>query len=281
MFNETIPLVLSNVAPFISNAIATALFLGPEYSVGINMILMESIKYLSHYLTDFIAIMMIIIITISIIIIKIGFNPIRNVSLFKKYDSVSVMAFEDCTDTGIKFTCSKTFAALNMALIKKYNITKVRYIGYNDIDVVIDICEKYKLENDLYVSVCHDKTNNKKLCMTLLSQKRDLRQIIKDAVNICYSDDKKYKLTMVGHEADGISFNYPEPMMYLTYVLIKFYGMTKLIILTQNRGHDAIENDNNGNSKKISKGVDMKSSDQKKTESIDKIKKNLKNIFLI
>ena len=67
-------------------------------------------------------------------------------------------------------------------------------------------------------------------------------------------------------------------MLYLTYVLIKFYGMSKLIILAENISKLNVQQEEN-NTDKIS--VKTKNKDQEQSESIEQTKKKLKNIFLL
>lgn len=281
MFNETIIAALTNVGPFVSNSIVGSLSLGNEYSVGINMLLMETIRYLGHYMTDLISIFILSISVITIIATKFGVNPFSKIRFFKKYNTITTVAFEKCDETGVKFLCSKTFGALNAILIQKYNITKTRYVDCNYFDVVIDDCNQHKLEEDLYLTVKRDGADNKKIYLILSSYYKNLNLITQNALNSYYSNEKKYKLTLVGSETDGQSFNYPEPMMYLTYVLIKFYGMTKLIILAENHSSRNILSTDDDFEKKKSKTVDTKSNEQKQNESIEHTKKKLKNIFLL
>ena len=200
MFNETIIAALTNVGPFISNAVVGSLSLGNEYSVGINMLLMETIKYLAHYLTDMISIIIIIIMIISIVIVKIGYNPFNKfecISLFKKCNTITSIAFEKCDENGIKFVCTRTFSVLNTTLIQRYDIKKTRHVDCDDFDVVIDDCNNFKLEDDLYLTVKKDSGDNKKIYLMLSSYRKNLNKMINDALKLNHADDKKYKLTLI------------------------------------------------------------------------------------
>ena len=241
MFGKTISAALASLAPFWSNEIVKAYSLGNEYSMAINMILTEIIKLLPTYLTDEIFFILISVIIVAGILIYFKITII-DLNIFETCNNATVVGIEINDNGAIRFIHTKAFKAINLMLINKYKIKNLQYLNDAEFDIIVDTMNNFKLEKDLYITVKKElKTNGtneyKKIYITLSSYTKNIKEIIKNAMNE-YNDDKKNKLIFVGQEPDNVTFNYPESMKYLTYVLINIYGMSKLKVLLENTHED-------------------------------------------
>lgn len=285
MFKDTIKSAFSSLAPLWGNEIVRIYSLNNEYNIAITMILGETISFLSGFLNDTISMILICGVIIVVTLNFFGIKLINNLSISKSYSSVTVIGTEKYSAQETSLLCSKAFKSVNLMLIKKYNIAKLRYLKDSDFDIIVDDMLDYKLEDDLYVSVKRDNKDSQKIMITLSSYNKNIDEIIRNAINTYDDDDKIYKLKFVGNEINGTSYNYPEAMKYLTYVLVNNYKMSKLKILHETKynyeGHkEDLRNTNDSASKENLKNANKKT-ESTMIESIDDLAKNLKNIYLL
>ena len=283
MFGDTIVSALSSLAPFWSNEIVKSFSLGNEYTMAINMILTETLKFLSFYLTDSISMILVTIVTIIMLLKSFGINIINFNNLIKTCNSITVIGSEKVSNGEISVIYSKAFKSVNLMLIKKYGIKKLRYLNDFDFDILVDDCSNFKLENDLHVTVKREtKESIQRVAITLMSYSKDINIVIKDAIDSYDDDDKVYKLKFIGTETKGTTYLYSEAMKCLTYVLVNTYKMNKLKILTEIKEDVARKEMNSSQTdKKENMKNAGKTSEETQNESLDDLNKKFKNIFLL
>ena len=160
-------------------------------------------------------------------------------------------------------------------LITKYKIKQIRILKDLKSDIVIDEVSNLHLEKDL---ILHVRNNGDKVILRLQSTRINLKELVCSALENFYNTDEKNKLTFVGKEDFG-TYDYPEAMTFLTYVLVNTYHMTKLKILNKKSlpGGNAF----------VSEEEKKESENQCKTdteillENVDAINRDLKNVFLL
>lgn len=274
MFNVTISSALSSLVPFWSNEIVKSLSLGNEYAMAINMILMEIISISSSLLTDTISMMIVgcLILIFSLKYFNINiFDMITNIN---KKHYLSVVTIEKIENNDIVLYASQSFNAINHMLIKKYKFNKLRYLNDSNFDILVDTIKNLKLENDLFVNV--DRTVDK-TTICLSSYKKNLHDILNNALELYCDNNNIYKLKLVGTENNGTSYNYPKPMLCLTYVLINVYKMNKLKILADI--NNVSGDDENKHLEQIKSST--KTSKEITYESTKNLSNNLKSIYLL
>jgi hypothetical protein len=224
------------------------------------MIITETIKYISPYINDFYAFICICIIAIIMLSIKLGLDlTIFECYLFTKPNIITLIGSIQNINGQNNLSCSKAFKSVNNLLITKYKINQLVVLKDMKNDLIIDEITNYKLDNDLILNV---KKINEQIKIILKSNKIDLKKFVLYAIENDNLQDKN-KLTIEGHEENG-QYNYPKSMIYLTYVLINNYNMSKLKIL----------NKNDNSTETIKKEDD-------ELEPIILINFDLKNIFLL
>jgi hypothetical protein len=281
MFGDQIVSALSSLAPFWSNEIVKSFALGNEYTMAINMILSGLIKFLSTYLTDFMSVLLVLIVTVVIGLKALGINIININSIIKVCNNVSVIATEKVSNGEISMTYSKAFKAVNLLLINNYGVKKLRYLKDANFDIIVDDVLNLKLENDLYVTIKRDPKDYTKIIITLSSYNKNLHELIQSAINLYDDDDKTYKLKFVGTEQKGSNYSYPDPMKYLTYVLVHTYKMNKLKVLHEvpMGTSDPYKQEREESKEKLKNAT--KTAEEARTESLDELNKKFKNIFLL
>lgn len=281
MFKESIKSAFKSLVPFWSNELVKYLTLGNEYTMAITMILSESINFLSNFFDDNVTFILIFLFSLNIFLKIYGIRLI-NTDLIKTPNSITVIGTEKYNSREGNLSSSPAFKAVNMMLIKKYGIKKLRYLKDSNFDIVVDDIFNYELEYDLYVSVKRDMKDkeNQKIYITLTSYNLDIDKIISNALDTYNDDDKLYKLKLVGSESNGTDYSYPEAMKYLTYVLVNNYKMSKLKILSENKSIQQNNHTGSNNSENDIKNVNKKK-EETCVENIEDLGKHFKNIFLL
>ena len=279
MFAQVLSSALSSLSHLWSSEIVKSLSLSNEYTMAINMILSETIKYISNNLTDEISIILIASVVIIYILSHNKISIINLSKIFKQVKYVTTMGTEKYDKGKVSFSCSKAFKSLNAMLIKKYNFSNLKYLKDTDFDIIVNDVNEYELERDLYVTVKHDKQDPQKIYIILSSYNRDIHEIIKNAID-AYDDDKKYKLTLVGNEENGTTYNYPVTMKYVTYTLVNIYKMDKLKILNENLARpDDRMSMGESNKDKVKNATNT--AKEALTDNLESFENELKNIFLL
>lgn len=152
-FSSTIISAITSLIPYWSNEIIKSNSLGSEYSMVINIIFSELIKFLSVYLTDHIIFLLIMFVIGCFVLCKIGLFDIKNISLFPIPKTISVSATEKIINEEMCLICSDSFKAINNMLIYKYDIPNVKYIKNNLADVVVNNLSNTLIDKDLYVKI--------------------------------------------------------------------------------------------------------------------------------
>jgi hypothetical protein len=182
MFKDTIKSALISLSPIWSNELIRLFALDNNYIMAITMILSETITFLSEYLTDTISITLVLLIGFFVLLNLCGINMI-NYSLFMKSpNSIVVIGTEKYSNNKISLICSKAFKSVNLMLINKYKIKKLRYLKDSNFDIIVDDMINYKLEPDLYVSVKRDQKDTQKIMITLSSYNLNIDTIISNAI---------------------------------------------------------------------------------------------------
>lgn len=282
MFAQTLSSALSSLSPLWSNELVKALSLSNEYSLAINMVLTVTIKYITEYLSDELALCVTLIIASIYILSYYKIKVINFSQLFKQAKHVTTIGTEKHNNGIVSFTCSKAFKSLNLMLIHKYNFKNLKYLKDTNFDIIVNDVTDYQLETDLYVTVKRDILNKDIIYIILSSYNEDIHQIIQDAINIYDDDNKKYKLTLVGNEDNGTTYNYPITMKYITYTLVNIYKMEKLKILDEIHTKNG---DNRHMSEAETKSDKVKNATSTAKEalndSVQSLEDDLKNIYLL
>lgn len=281
MFKDTVKSALSSLVPIWSNEIVRSFSLGTEYTMAITMILAETITFLSGLLNDTVSVFLIFIISIFIFLNFFGIKIISTANFIKSCKSITVIGTEKYGANETSLLCSKAFKAVNLMLINKYEIKKLRYLKDGEFDIVVDDIVDHKLEPDLFVTVKRDPKDTQKITITLLSYNMNLNAVISDAINTYDDGDKLYKLKLVGNELNGTSYDYPEAMKYLTYVLVNNYKMSKLKILSETKKPDYDTGLQNNDLVKAEIKNANKRVEETRVETVDDFGKNIKNVFLL
>lgn len=280
MIKNSIKSALGSLVPFWSNEIVKVFVLGNEYTMAITVVLSETVSFLSNFLNDELSILLIFLVSTLMFFKWCGINIINTESFIKSVNSVTVIGTEKHGSNESSLHCSTAFKAVNLMLIKKYSVKKLIYLKDSNFDVVVDNLTNHQLEPDLFVSVKRDIKDNNKIFITLSSYNLNIDKIISEAIKTYDDDDTQYKLKLVGIEPSGTSYNYPEAMRCLNYVLVNTYGMKKLKILS-----DTMMSDKNNPNDKKEHIENLKNANKKpeetETETIDELEKRLKNIYLL
>ena len=280
MFAQVLSSTLSSLSPLWSNEIVKSMSLSNEYSMAINMILTETIKYISEHLTDEISMGLIIFTSFICILSYYRISFINWSRIFAQCKSVTTVGTEKNDKGVISFSCSKAFKSLNLMLIHKYNFKNLKYLKDTNFDIIVNDVTDCELEKDLYVTVKHDLQNKDTIYIILSSYNRNIHQIIQESINLYDDDNKKYKLTLVGNEDNGTTYNYPITMKYITYTLVNIYKMEKLKIL------DEIQMKNNDRMSMSDEKTDKvknatNTSKEALNDSVQSLEDDLKNIYLL
>lgn len=281
MFNETLINAIISLSPFWTNDIIKLFNLGNEYSMAINLIIGQVLKFITPYLTDNICIGLICIACCYLILVKLNLDIFNLTNYFKGPKQITIIAYEQKqsnTNNAI-LVASNTFKTICSMLITKYHLDNIKLLndGFENIEV-LDVIKNFKLETDLYLNVIH---NGEQIIIKLTTYKLNLKKIVSDALE---SDQKQNdnKLKFYGTELNGF-FDYPESMMILNYVLINIYNIQKLKvcqfkqiqsnIFSQKTNTEKTNTENNTENK-----TDLEDENQLNSE---KIKSNIKKIYII
>lgn len=280
-FKSTIKSAFGSLAPLWSNEISKSFSLSGEYKMAITMILSEVITFVTDNFDEKILYFLIFVGGFLITLKYFGVTIINLSNILKQPTSISVSGTEKYNLNETNLLCSKAFKSVNLMLIKKYGIKKLRYLKDNNFDIIVDNMVDHKLEEDLFVTVSRNPSNeNQRITITLYSYNKNLDKILSDAMNLYDDDDKLYKLKLVGSELYGNSYNYPDVMKYLTYVLVNNYNMTKLKILSERGPYEKQTDDDYQSTKTDIKNANKKA-EETQLENIEDLGKQMKNIFLL
>jgi len=91
MFNQTLSTAVSSLIPYWSNNIVKYLDLGNEYSMAVNMLITETIRYVLLHLTDIISVSLVIISFTSVFLQKYKYFSFN----WHTYNTITLIGKED------------------------------------------------------------------------------------------------------------------------------------------------------------------------------------------
>lgn len=281
MIKDTIKSTLSSITPLISNEIVKILSLRGEYTMAFAMIISEMANFLLDMCGENLLMLFIFAAAFLITLKMNGIDVFYFSSVIKQPMTLTVSAMEKYMDDQTNLFSSIAFKSVNLMLIKKYAIKKLRYLQDCNFDIVVDDLVNHKLEDDLFVTVKRSCKQDDMILITLCSYNKDLNKIVSDAIDYYADNNKKYQLKLIGTETKKNTYNYPEVMKYLTFVLIDHYGMTKLKIVTQEtKIIDSSKRMDDENIKNEIKNA-TKSLKETKINDVDNCLEDIKNMYLL
>jgi hypothetical protein len=275
MFNQTLVSAIGSLAPFWSNNLISTFSLGNEYSMAASMIITETIKYIGPHITDVHAFICICMICIVMIALKCGINLSMFDIFYTHPNIITLIAIEKIDGTQTILQCSKSFKAVNNMLITKYKIKQIRILKDLKSDIIVNDVKNLAIDKDLILNVRKD---GEKITIQLQSNQMNLKELVAFAIENYYNMDDLNKLTFEGKE-EGNTYDYPQAMLFLTYVLVNKYNMTKLKILSKKNHH--VSSIHVGASEKEEFENQSKTVTELQIENIEAINRDFKNIFLL
>lgn len=212
MFNQTLSTVAISLVPYWSADITKKLVLGNEYNMAITVLFGEIIKFTMPFVSDTIAINIIIIMCIIMVLPILGvplLNPFKNWIKCEKHTIKFVGAD---TDTGLKYT--PEMRDLNSWILANFKIISMKYI--NSIKV-IDTLDNFKLDGDIYITVTRNPSNVQNVTYILTSSSDgDMSKFIQRIYDL--ENPHKNRMVLVGlHTDNRTMFTYSPNLMALVY----------------------------------------------------------------
>ncbi len=275
MFSQTLYSTLTNLAPYWSNNLVSSLSLGNEYSMAINMIIGEFIKYYITGIKDEYAIFIIIIYIVLFLLYK--FNIVNLSSFCIREPNVTVLYGKEFYDKDkVSYDYNTSLLALNYYLINKYGVKNIRL--FNKDSKIIENIENYKITNKIILSVKREKNDNITIVnYKLYSYSENLDNFINDAIKFYVENaNRKNSVTFIGVEKDNV-LNYSYQLKAMIYILITEYNFKNITYMPNNNNNNNNNNNtitNNGNTNGSNTDNDINNSSNNNNNSIFKNKNN-------
>ena len=218
---------ITSLIPFWSNNLVTYFGFGSEYAMTFNIVLSQFIQLAENNCNDKMIIGLFVLVGGVLMFHKLGYN-IYDLLKLKKINSITINGYEDVKDTS-NTSYPIAMEALTDLFVDKYALTNI--IVNKDVTHKISICNmaNHKLENDLYLTVSRSGQGQQTVTYELKSYSHDLKKIVSDAIAKYTKQNYTHSLTFYGKE-DETTYDYPNNMLHLTYVLDHKYKMSKLIV---------------------------------------------------
>ncbi len=242
MFNQTIYNGLINIVPFWSSNIIQFYGLGNEYNMAFNLILTEILKIGTINLNEIIWFMILTGVFIFLTLHKMNFT--YNINMWNK-NIIKICGKELYNDNTIKLQYCKRIKLLNKYLLSELRMKNITYV--NDIDIIINPINNYKLKSNIYLNIERDITNNI-VTYTLWSYNESLDDFI-DILSKKYNGDNNYELVLIGNELNN-NTDYPLPIPAINSYVSLNYNFPKFKCL---KIEDIIETENKDDNDKTDK----------------------------
>ncbi len=145
---STMSNVIVNLIPYWSSTLVTTLKWDSQYSLGINLIGVQLVKFIEHYLEDTVIVVLLIVASIVIVGTKVwGFKPFR-------YSSAELMGCITMDDKTITVNFNDYFLKINDYILQNCNIQNILKI--NDVEypqTILNTMTNVMIEPYIYLTV--------------------------------------------------------------------------------------------------------------------------------
>jgi SpoVK/Ycf46/Vps4 family AAA+-type ATPase len=216
---------LSSLVPFWANSLIIYLGLGTEYSMLLNIVLSEFLSAAQNNLSSMA--INIIIGLVSCVLLAVKFNLFTDVlkllNLTQPY-----------TITVSGNSVTKNYPIAMIALTEQFvgdcKIKNLILTKDTHFDIGIGDLSNYKISNGIFLNIVNQ--SNGLITYTLKSYTEDLKVFVESAIEKHSKLTCKNIITISGSETET-TYNYPLSMIFLTYMFVHKYQMSRYVIKKQ------------------------------------------------
>lgn len=220
MFSQVISSSLGSLTSFWSNSVVKEFGLGVEYNMFINMILTETIKFLSPFITDTMSVIFVALVSLLMVLNKYGNINLSTLGAkFLTSNEITISCSINKTDPW-KTKLSDEFKTINALLIKKCKKTK-HLETIDGIVTIIDDSNEYIVKDKIKARF---KKDNDSVSLIISSKHDNINKFINEIVQNYSKANNNNQMIFIGKEENN-SFDYPSIMKFMTFTIIKKYDI--------------------------------------------------------